>query len=124
MNAWLFLDEFRQLAPLEFIGNVVRRGRKSGVNVFATLQSIAGLRDRYSADRATEMLGLFNCVVALRCGNEVDAADWLSRLLGEPEYPQGHPPPPRGPVARREGPVLPQRGPPAERHGRSDPPMR
>ena len=93
---WCFLDEFRQLAPLECVPNVARRGRKSAVCLVASLHEVTGLYDRYGKDRAEELLGLFDHKVFLKIGSPITSR-WASEYLGVVESLEDIPPHPDDP---------------------------
>lgn len=80
----LVLDELAANGEIGVLPDAVSRGRKYGLSVMAGIQSIPQLREIYGRDRASNILGSFGHVVALR-SPDPDTADYLSRAVGDSE---------------------------------------
>lgn len=81
---WIFTDELRSIQQLEAIPAIARRGRKSSICLVASMHELAGMRERYGAERAEEMLALLDRKVFLRIGSP-QTAKWGSEYLGNVE---------------------------------------
>jgi hypothetical protein len=80
----IVIDEFRELAALDCIDKIARRGRKSGMSLILTMHEIMGVHDRYGKDRGEELMGLMDEKIFLRIGSPT-TAKWSSENLGEIE---------------------------------------
>lgn len=81
---FLFLDEIRQIRPLQAFNRLATLGRKAGVALIAAIQSLHGLDQVYTEKLAREALSCNQHVILLKMG-DWETATWGSHLLGESE---------------------------------------
>ena len=83
-RVWLFLDEFPQLPPIKQFPTFLELGRSKGIAVVIGAQDTAQIRAVYGQDQAKSWFGMTGTKILTRI-NASDAAEEISRLIGEQE---------------------------------------
>ena len=87
---WVVADELDSLGRVHFLDTALSMGRKYGLSMIATVQSVAQLERTYGHDTARVILSVFASKLVMRQGAAYDAEHW-SRELGErEEWRTGH----------------------------------
>ena len=87
---WIVADELDSLGRVNSLDAALARGRKYGLAMIATVQSVAQLERTYGHDTARVLLSVFASKLVMRPGAAYDAEHW-SRELGErEEWRTGH----------------------------------
>lgn len=79
---WFVLDEFRAMEKVDFVYELLNRGRSKGVSVLIGAQSVSGIKDVYGDFRANDILGLCSTKCFLRVGDP-GTDEWIRDFLGE-----------------------------------------
>ena len=81
---WLIADELDRLGTIQGLTGALANGRKPGLSVIATIQSLSQLRDKNGRDGAQTILSCFVNKLIMRQGDFEDAKHW-SDYLGQVE---------------------------------------
>ena len=81
---WFVADELDSLGQVNSLDSALARGRKYGLSMIATIQSVAQLERTYGHDTARVLLSVFASKLAMRQGAAYDAEHW-SKEIGEQE---------------------------------------
>jgi Type IV secretion-system coupling protein DNA-binding domain len=81
---WFFLDELADLPRVENLTRLLPEGRKFGVGVVLTFQSIGQMHNRYGRDSAEAILGCCNTKLYLQLVDR-DTREWASKTIGDVE---------------------------------------
>lgn len=83
-RVWFVADELDSLGRVNSLDTALARGRKYGLSMIATIQSVAQLERTYGHDTAKVLLSVFASKLVMRQGAAYDAEHW-SREIGEQE---------------------------------------
>lgn len=79
---WFVFDEFRALEKVDFIHNLLNRGRAKGVSALLALQSIEGMIDVHGAHRTEDLLSACAHKSFLHLGDP-KTAEWAEKYFGK-----------------------------------------
>ncbi len=88
-TTWIIVDELNSLGEIPALLVGATRLRKAGVAIVVAVQDFAQLRDTYGDNRAETLMNNFSNKLVLRT-TEGNAADFLSRQLGDREMFEDH----------------------------------
>ena len=83
-RVWFVADELDSLGRVNSLDSALSRGRKYGLSMIATIQSVAQLERTYGHDTAKVLLSVFASKLVMRQGAAYDADHW-SKEIGEQE---------------------------------------
>ncbi|MFT6989632.1 MAG: hypothetical protein ACJASL_001605 [Paraglaciecola sp.] len=82
---WLFLDELANLPRNDALFDWMSLGRIKGCRLIAGTQSIAQLKQIYTADGADSLLAMFTMFVSMRVGGLGETSSYAAQAFGERE---------------------------------------
>ena len=83
-RVWFVADELDSLGRVDYLDKALSMGRKYGLAMIATVQSVAQFERTYGADTARVLLSVFASKLVMKQGGAYDAEHW-SREIGEIE---------------------------------------
>ena len=83
-RVWFVADELDSLGRVDYLDKALSMGRKYGLAMIATIQSVAQFERTYGPDTARVLLSVFASKLIMKQGGAYDAEHW-SREIGEQE---------------------------------------
>jgi hypothetical protein len=82
---WFLLDEFPAMRDIEFVSDLMNRGRSKGACVLLGAQTLSGLHAIYGKPRTEEILGDCTFKTFLQSSDPA-TAEWMSNVVGTIRY--------------------------------------